>query len=65
MDVIVGAMVIAAGFENVEITPKNQGRECIREWLPGSPASAYVVSANIRSKRISMIKARKENTMNK
>ncbi len=36
-----------AGFESVRIEPKEESRAVISQWLPGSGAEDYVVSANI------------------
>lgn len=43
------AMLTNAGFTNVRIQPKDTSREFIREWMPGSSASDYVVSAVIEA----------------
>ncbi len=43
------AMLTGAGFTNVRIQPKDTSREFIREWMPGSSASDYVVSAVIEA----------------
>jgi arsenite methyltransferase len=43
------AMLVSAGFTNVRIQPKDTSREFIREWMPGSSASDYVVSAVIEA----------------
>lgn len=40
-------MMLAAGFARVEICVKEASRELIAEWVPGSGAEDYVVSANI------------------
>jgi len=37
----------AAGFEQVCIEYKEHSSEYIKEWLPGSGAEDYVISANI------------------
>jgi len=39
----------AAGFRQISIVPKDESREFIREWAPGSRAEEYVVSANIEA----------------
>ena len=36
-----------AGFEQIVIEPKPQSAKYIKDWLPGSGAEDYVVSANI------------------
>lgn len=36
-----------AGFEQIVIEEKEQSRELIKNWLPGSGAERYVVSANV------------------
>jgi SAM-dependent methyltransferase len=40
-------MIRNAGFENISIIPKDESREFIKEWAPGSHAEDYVVSACI------------------
>ncbi|MEP6604242.1 MAG: arsenite methyltransferase [Spartobacteria bacterium] len=43
------AMLRAAGFEKIEIAPKDASRSFIREWLPGKSVEEYLVSANIEA----------------
>ena len=43
----VEAMLSAAGFVEVRVTPKDESREFIRDWAPGRPVTDYVVSAHI------------------
>jgi arsenite methyltransferase len=43
------AMLAAAGFGAIEIQPKDESREFIREWEPGSRLEDYVVSASIKA----------------
>lgn len=45
-DDLVG-MLRDAGFEQVVVEQKAHSAEYIKEWLPGSGAENYVVSANI------------------
>jgi len=40
-------MLLSAGFDSVTIDLKDQSREVIKEWIPGSGAEDYIVSANI------------------
>ncbi|MCD6397704.1 MAG: arsenite methyltransferase [Spirochaetaceae bacterium] len=41
-------MMSASGFSNIEIKPKDESREFIREWAPDSKIEDYVVSATIQ-----------------
>lgn len=43
------ALLEQSGFTDVRITPKDESREFIREWVPGSGAEDYVVSAYIEA----------------
>jgi SAM-dependent methyltransferase len=45
----VRALLREAGFEGIEVTVKEETREAIREWMPGSGIEAYVTSANIQA----------------
>lgn len=38
-----------AGFEQRSLTPKDDSREFIREWVPGKSLEQYVVSASIQA----------------
>lgn len=42
-------MLTAAGFSDLSITPKNESRDFIRDWAPGSGVEDYVVSAYIQA----------------
>jgi len=42
-------MLKDAGFVDIRIAPKDDSREFIREWSPGSEATDYVVSATIEA----------------
>lgn len=41
----------AAGFEAVDVEVKPESREVIKQWMPGSGAEDFVVSANISAKK--------------
>ncbi|MFV1992896.1 MAG: arsenite methyltransferase [Acidiferrobacterales bacterium] len=43
------AMMKAAGFTDISIKPKDESREFIKDWAPGSKAEDYVVSAYIEA----------------
>jgi arsenite methyltransferase len=43
----VEAMLAAAGFTEVRVTPKDESRSLIRDWAPGTRVEDYVVSATI------------------
>jgi arsenite methyltransferase len=43
------AYLASAGFRDIRISPKDESREFIREWVPGSKISNYVVSAAIEA----------------
>ena len=40
-------MLVDAGFERVRVVEKEESKEFINDWLPGSGAEDYVVSANV------------------
>ena len=42
-------MLQTAGFTDIEITPKDESREFIRDWAPGHGVEDYVLSAYIRA----------------
>ena len=43
------SMMTRAGFEKISISPKDESREFIKDWAPGSKAEDYVVSAYIEA----------------
>ena len=42
-------MLQTAGFTDIEISPKDESREFIRDWAPGHGVEDYVLSAYIRA----------------
>ena len=45
----VEAMLLATGFKQVRVAPKNESKSFIRDWAPGTPITDYVVSATIEA----------------
>lgn len=50
-------MLRDAGFENVQVVLKPESAEYIKEWLPGSGAENYVVSANVTAVKPLIVQA--------
>jgi arsenite methyltransferase len=44
-------MLAQAGFVDIAITPKDESRSVIRDWVPGSNLENYIVSAAITAKK--------------
>ena len=42
---------MGAGFKDVKVNMKEESWEVIKQWLPGSGAEDYVVSAEITAKK--------------
>jgi len=36
-----------AGFKDIQVIMKEESREVIKQWMPGSGAEDYVISADI------------------
>lgn len=43
------AIIVAAGFDEIRIQPKDESREFISDWAPGRGVEEYVVSATIEA----------------
>jgi arsenite methyltransferase len=54
------AMMAEAGFEQIVIKPKDDSRDFIKDWAPGSRAEDYVVSAYIEAVKPGRISDRKK-----
>jgi len=44
-------MMHEAGFSDIDISPKDESREFIRDWAPGSQVEDYVLSASITARK--------------
>jgi len=44
-------LLVNAGFADVRVTVKPESRTFIRDWMPGSGAEDYIVSAVIEARR--------------
>ncbi|MGB1259953.1 MAG: arsenite methyltransferase, partial [Akkermansiaceae bacterium] len=42
-------MIKDAGFTEISIRPKDESKEFIRDWAPGSNIENYIVSASIEA----------------
>jgi SAM-dependent methyltransferase len=42
-------MLKGAGFDQVRVSPKDESRDFIRDWAPGTPVTDYLVSASIEA----------------
>jgi hypothetical protein len=43
-----------AGFTDVELVIKEESREIISQWLPGSGAEEFVVGAEVKARKLLM-----------
>ena len=41
-----------AGFTDVELVIKEESREIISQWLPGSGAEEFVVGAEVKARKL-------------
>lgn len=41
----------ACGFQSIQVVLKEESKDFIKNWLPGSNAEQYVVSANITARK--------------
>jgi len=40
-----------AGFQDIQVKLKEESREVIKQWMPGSGAENYVISAEVSAKK--------------
>jgi arsenite methyltransferase len=45
----VGALLRAAGFKDIRISPVEESKSFMRDWAPGMPVTDYLVSASIEA----------------
>jgi arsenite methyltransferase len=45
------AWLAQAGFADIDIRPKDESRQFIRDWVPGSGVEDYVLSATIEARK--------------
>jgi arsenite methyltransferase len=46
---VIEQLLAQAGFEEVAVEPKEESRDFMADWAPGTPITDYVVSASIRA----------------
>jgi len=40
-----------AGFRDIQVNLKEESREVIKQWMPGSGAENYVISAEVSARK--------------
>ena len=47
------SQLLVAGFlpDSIKIEIKDESREVIKQWIPGSGAEEYIVSANVSARK--------------
>ncbi len=45
------AMLSEAGFRDIRIEPKDESKTFMREWIPGTDITQYVISASISAEK--------------
>jgi hypothetical protein len=50
---ILRSQLLAAGFlpESISVDIKEESREVIKQWIPGSGAEDFIVSANVSARK--------------
>ena len=48
---MVERLLTQAGFEDVQVAPKEDSKTFMADWAPGTPITDYVVSATIEGRK--------------
>jgi hypothetical protein len=48
----VKAMLVQSGFTDLVVEPKDESKTFIKDWVPGANVENYIVSADIKGKKL-------------